>query len=194
VLQAQQMDLNWLGHKWLPSQVQAVNPLLILIFIPTFSYGIYPAINKVFPLTPLRKISIGLFLTAISFVIPAFIESRISAGEHPTIGWQVLAYALLTAAEVLVSITCLEFSYTQAPNRMKSFVMALFLASVSLGDAFTATVNTFIQNPDKSSKLPGASYYLFFMILMFVTAVLFIVVAWFYKERTYLQDEQGEPS
>jgi len=69
-----------------------------------------------------------------------------------------------------------------------------FLASVSLGDAFTAAVNTFIQNPDKTSKLPGASYYMFFTGLMFVTAILFIVVAYFYKERTFLQDERGDAS
>ena len=41
--------------------------------------------------------------------------------------WQILAYVVLTATEVLVSITALEFSYKQAPLRMKSFIMALFL-------------------------------------------------------------------
>ena len=46
-------------------------------------------------------------------------------GHTPSIAWQVLAYAILTAAEVLISITCLEFSYTQAPNNMKSFIMAI---------------------------------------------------------------------
>ena len=41
--------------------------------------------------------------------------------------WQVFAYIIMTAAEVLVSITALEFSYTQAPKAMKSFIMGLFL-------------------------------------------------------------------
>jgi POT family proton-dependent oligopeptide transporter len=44
------------------------------------------------------------------------------------IAWQVLGVFVMTAAEVFVCITCLEFSYTHAPNRMKYLVLAvLFL-------------------------------------------------------------------
>jgi POT family proton-dependent oligopeptide transporter len=49
----------------------------------------------------------------------------------------------------MVSITGLEFAYTQAPKKMKSVIMALFLMSVSLGNLFTAGVHKFIQVPDK---------------------------------------------
>lgn len=193
VLQAEKMDRHWLGIDWLSSQIHAVNPLLILIYIPLFSYVIYPAIDKVFRLTPLRKISIGLFLTAVSFLIPAWIETRIAAGTQPTIAWQVFAYVLLTAAEVMVSITCLEFSYTQAPKTMKSIIMALYYLSISLGNAFTSAVNFFIQNPDGSTKLSGANYYLFFAGLMFLAAVAFIFAALRYREQSFLQDEM-EPA
>ena len=160
-----------------------------MILIPVFSFVIYPAINKVFLLTPLRKISIGLFVAALVFVVPALIETRITAGSKPSIGWMILGYALLTSAEIMVSITCLEFSYTQAPKRMKSFIMAVFLLSVSLGNAFTAIVNIFIQNEDGTSKLPGASYYWFFTIVMLATAALFIPVAGRYPVKNYIQDE-----
>jgi len=111
------------------------------------------------------------------------------AGAKPSIAWQFLAYIILTAAEIMVSITCLEFSYTQAPKKMKSFIMALFLLSISLGNAFTAVVNKVIQNPDGSSKLPGANYYWFFTIAMLVTAALFIPVAMRYRAQSYIQDE-----
>ncbi|MFH1717363.1 MAG: MFS transporter, partial [Planctomycetota bacterium] len=148
MLQAEKMNRNWLGHEWLPTQIVAVNPLMILILIPVFSYVIYPAINKVFALTSLRKIGLGLLLAASPFVVSALIETAIVAGGAPSIGWMVLGYLLLTSAEIMVSITCLEFSYTQAPKRMKSFIMAVFLLSISLGNAFTAVVNVFIQNED----------------------------------------------
>jgi POT family proton-dependent oligopeptide transporter len=111
------------------------------------------------------------------------------AGAKPSIAWQFLAYVILTSAEIMVSITCLEFSYTQAPKKMKSFIMALFLLSISLGNLFTAAVNALIQNKDGSSKLPGASYYWFFMAAMLVTAVLFIPVAMRYRAQSYIQDE-----
>ena len=94
---------------------------------------------------------------------------------------------MITAAEILISITCLEFSYTQAPNKMKSVVMSLFLMSVSLGNLFTTGVNVVIQNPDGSSKLEGADYYLFFSACMFVTALLFIPIAIRYKQHRYVQ-------
>ena len=89
----------------------------------------------------------------------------------------------------MISITCLEFSYTQSPKKMKSFIMAVYLLSISLGNVFTAVVNASIQNPDGSSKLAGASYYWFFTIAMLVTAVIFIPVAARYPVKNYIQDE-----
>ena len=113
----------------------------------------------------------------------------IDAGLSPSISWQVLAYGILTAAEVLVSITCLEFSYTQAPNNMKSFIMGFFMLSVAVGNIFTAAVNSFILNPDGTSKLQGASYFYFFSGIMFITAILFLIIIIFFKPRTYLHKE-----
>jgi POT family proton-dependent oligopeptide transporter len=192
-LQARNMDLNFFGMTLLPAQVQTANPILILLFIPLMTYVIYPAINKVFPLTPLRKIGIGLFLTGFSFAVIAFIQSMIDAGQRPTVWWQFLAYVILTLGETMVSITGLELSYTQAPNKMKSAVMAAWLFCVSLGNAFTAGVNFFIANPDGSSKMSDLNYYLFFAGLMLVASGIFAVVANFYKYRTYLQSQE-EPT
>ncbi len=188
------IDLSWLTFAGAPSsiepsaaQIQAANPALILLLIPLFSYVIYPALNRVFPLTPLRKISIGFFITAGAFSVSAIIESKISAGLTPHINWQLLAYVILTSAEIMVSITGLEFAYTQAPPAAKSIVMSLYLLSVSLGNAFTAAVNDFIQNKDGTSKLEGANYYWFFTGVMFATAVIFVGVAATYRVKTYIQ-------
>ena len=198
VLQADHelMDRNFLGIEWLPSQIQSINPIMIMVFIPIFNGvktigwpGLYPLMSKVWTLTPLRKIALGFFITVPAFLIPAWIETQFAAGIRVNIGWQLVAYLVLTAAEVLVSITCLEFSYTQAPKKMKSLILACFLMSVALGNLFVAFVNMFIQNPDGTSKLAGAEYYTFFALCMFVTAIAFIPVAKAYKEKTYMQDE-----
>ena len=189
VLQAQKMDRTIWGVELLPSQIQAANPLLIMCLVPLFTYSVYPALNKLLNLTPLKKISMGLFLTVIAFAIPAWIQMQLDQGATPHISWQLLAYLLLTAAEVMVSITCLEFSYTQAPKSMKSFVMALFFMSVALGNLFTSAVNFFIVNEDGSSKLTGAEYFWFFTLLMLFTAILFSVVSRNYQEKTYLHEE-----
>src|SRR5690606_12923742 len=124
-------------------------------FIPLFSYVIYPVLGKLFLLTPLRKMGIGFLLTAISFCFSAVIESWIQAGQTPHINWQFLAYAILTAGEVMVSITGLEFSYTQAPPSMKSVVMSLWLLSVAAGNFITAMINIAIQDEAGKSRISG---------------------------------------
>lgn len=187
VFQAQKMDREILGIELMASQLQAANPLLVMLLIPLFSYVIYPQLARVIVLTPLRKIAMGLFLAALAFVIPTWVQMQIDAGFMPSIGWQLLAYVFLTSAEVMVSITCLEFSYTQAPRKMKSFIMAFFMISIALGNLFTSAVNFFIQNDDGSSKLAGADYFMFFTVLMLVTAVLFLGVVYFYKEKSYIR-------
>lgn len=150
VLQAENMDLHFAGITWLESQVQAINPILILVYIPLFTFVIYPWIHRFFPLTPLRKIGIGLFLVAASFALIGLIQSWIDAGEKPSIGWQLVAYLIITAAEVMISIVGLEFSYTQSPKNMKSLVMAFYLLAVFVGNLFTAEINRFIQIPSAS--------------------------------------------
>ena len=189
VLQARKMDRRLLGVEWLESQIQAVNPIMIMAFIPLFAYVVYPAIGTVYRLTPLRKIGIGFFLTAASFAVSAVIEHWIVVGMRPNIVWQLVAYAILTAGEIMVSITCLEFSYTQAPRRMKSLVMGVFFLSVSLGNQFTALVNRWIERPDGTSRLAGADYYWFFAALMAITTVGFVLVASGYRGTTQLQIE-----
>jgi len=189
IIQANDLNRHWLGIEWLPSQIQAINPIMILIFAPTFAYFLYPKLNSLFELTPIRKISIGLFMAVPSFIIIGNLQAQIDIGLQPSIAWQVLAYAILTASEVFVSITCLEFSYTQAPRTMKSFIMGLFLMSVALGNTFTALVSAFIVNDDGSLMLSGAEYFYFYAKLMFVTSMLFLLVVKFYKPKTYLHEE-----
>ncbi len=187
VLQAEKMDRTLFGIELLSSQLQAANPLLVMILIPVFTYLLYPAISKFFVLTPLRKISIGLFITVFAFAISAITQEKIDAGLVPHISWQILAYIVLTSAEVMISITCLEFSYTQAPVKMKSFIMAFFMMSIAIGNLFTSAVNFFIENEDGSSKLAGADYFWFFTLLMLITAIAFIFIAKTHREKTYIQ-------
>jgi POT family proton-dependent oligopeptide transporter len=186
VLQAQSMDRVMLGVEILPAQIQAANPLLVMLLVPAFSYFIYPAWQRRWRLTALRKIGVGMFLAALAFGISSWAQYHIDIGQTPTIAWQLLAYLVLISGEVMVSITCLEFSYTQAPNTMKSFVMAFFMLSIALGNLFTSLVNFAIEG---SELLQGADYYGFFALLMLLTAGLFILFSRFIPVYNRLQPE-----
>jgi len=195
-IQARSLDRvlpNWIpligGSEMLAAQVSAIwNPLFILLLIPVFSYIIYPFFSQFLEVTPLRKIGFGLWVMGFAFTIVALLQERIDLGESPNMGWQILACLLLTGSEVLVSITCLEFAYTQAPKEMKSFVMAIFLLTVSLGNYFTSAVKFFIINEDGSSKLPGSSEFWFWTVLVFIAALIFIRVSKNYVVKEYLQE------
>jgi POT family proton-dependent oligopeptide transporter len=256
VQQAQQMDRRLMGVHWLVSQIQAINPLLVLLFIPLFSLVIYPMVGRVLTLTPLRKILVGFILTVLTFCISAFSQRLIDAeavrfggelatvastidrkasaqaireagmpalaesvdldgsdiapmtaagiavtsdgrkleAKWPSVGWQVFAYVILTAAEILVSITSLEFSYTQAPPHMKSLVMSIYLLAVSLGNFFAAFVNSFTKDAQGNSTLTGENYYWFFAGCMAIATLLLVPVLVLYKPREYIQGEETAPT
>ena len=208
VQQAERMDRRFLGIDWLESQIQAINPLLVLLFIPLFGMVIYPAVGRLFAFTPLRRILAGFVLTVAAFAISATAQGLIDAesarlaadglgpeaARWPSVVWQVVAYVVITAAEILVSITCLEFSYTQAPPQMKSFVMSLYLLSVSLGNLFTSAVNWLTKDASGESILAGASYYWFFTGCMTLATLLLVPVVLWTKPREYLQAEADAPA
>ncbi|MBB5350750.1 POT family proton-dependent oligopeptide transporter [Haloferula luteola] len=145
VFQAVSMDRHLFGVELLPSQIQAANPILILILIPFFAFGVYPFVGRFVRVTPLRKMATGMFLMTAAFALVAVAQEKIDAGQAPHIAWQLAAYAVLTSAEIMISIVGLEFAYTQAPKHMKSMMMSLFLFSVFIGNGLTAVVNLFIQ-------------------------------------------------
>jgi proton-dependent oligopeptide transporter, POT family len=189
VLQASQLDLNFLGMTLIPSQVQTANAVLVLLFIPLFSMGIYPAIERMgVAVTPLRKIGVGFFMTALSFVVIASVQTKIDAGQHPTVWWQILAYAIVTAGEILISITCLEYAYTRAPKTMKSTIMAFYLLTVSIGNIVVSAINGNKAAGGFFAKYEGASWYWLFCGICAATGVLFMLISPRLKEKIYLND------
>lgn len=192
--QADRMDRVVFGYELHEAQIGAINPGCILLFVPLFAYVIYPMAGRVVRLTPLRKAGFGMFLMVGTAVLTSTIEEWIIAAELagtalPSIGWQVLAYVSLTAAEVLIAVTLLEFSYTQAMPEMKSFIVGCFYLAQSAGNAFTALVNRFTMDEHGNTTLVGADYYWFFTKVMLGASIAYVVYASFYKEKSYLQQE-----
>ncbi|MBS0660960.1 MAG: POT family MFS transporter [Verrucomicrobia bacterium] len=186
-LQAKAMDLQIFGTTLLPAQVQVVNGPFILLFIPLCNYVLYPLVERFLPLTPLRKIGIGLFVTAASYVVIWYVQVQIDGGAKPSVWWHMLAYAIISLGEVMVSVTSLEFSYTQAPSHMKSAVMALWLFAISMGSQVASWINFSIPKLQANGiNLTGANYFAFFIGLMLLAGVIYIFVARRYHGRDYV--------
>lgn len=183
ILQAQQMDRHFLGFEFEASQIAALNPAMVMVLIPIFGFGVYPLVCKLgVNVTPLRRMSAGMILAGFSFVAAAMIQSALDQGTQVNIGWQFIPYLILTSAEVMISITGLEFAYTQAPRSMKSTIMSFWLLTVFAGNLFTALIA-------KLNRFEGASQFLFFAVAMFAVSGLFILTAWLYKERSYVESD-----
>src|SRR5207249_11247761 len=77
-------------------------------------------------LPPLRRMPFGIALGATSFVIAGLLNVPVASGQRISILWQVLPYVVLTIGEILVSVTGLDFAYTQAPLTMKSVIQSFW--------------------------------------------------------------------
>ncbi|MFH2203998.1 MAG: POT family MFS transporter [Elusimicrobiota bacterium] len=182
VLQAKSMNLHVLGMDFLPSQISALNPIMVMALIPIFSYGVYPAIERLgVKTTPLRRMSAGMAVAASSFVVVGLLQIPIDRGVAVSVAWQFIPYLLITVAEIMISITGLEFAYTQAPRAMKSTIMSFWLLTIFAGNLFTAYIS-------KINIFEGAWFFFFFAGLMAAVSLIFIWSAARYRVRDYVED------
>ncbi|MEY4902264.1 MAG: hypothetical protein RLZZ292_79 [Bacteroidota bacterium] len=204
VVQATKTNLNWLGIKWEAEQISFVNAGFILAFIPFFNVILFPFLEKSgIKVTPLRKIGAGLVLTSLSFVIVAITQGWIDGLEaqcaaagtlykdlpiemKPNISWQIIAFVILTAGEVLVSITCLEYAYTQAPPSMKSTIMASYLLTVTIGNVLVSAIQNNISSHGFFAQFHGASFFWLFTGICAVTSIVFMLVSPRIMEKSYI--------
>ncbi len=191
VIQAEKMNRNInLGFVQInihPSQIQAINQVLILIFIPLFSYVIYPLFEKFTKITNLKKIATSFFVMATSFAVIARAQTLLERGMDVGIIWQFWAFVLLTISEVLVMITSIEFCYIYSPRSMKSLVVGFYALSESLGNKIVASVNSYFQDANGNLTIVISDYFWYFTYAMMIAGVLFVIYMPYYKGRVFLQ-------
>jgi len=131
----------------IPAQMQALNPLLVMILIPVNNLLLFPLLRKLgIEPSPLRRMTAGIVLSAAAWIVVGNLQVALDAGDPVSIAWQIAPYALLTLGEVLVSATGLEFAYSQAPASMKGVIMALWYLAVTVGNLWVLIVNASVKN------------------------------------------------
>jgi len=183
VLQAQRMDLQVGAYTLQASQLAALNPVMVLLLIPFFAVALFPLLEKAgLKVTPLGKMSTGMFVAAASFAAATAVDVALDRGLVPSALWQLPQYLLITSAEVLVSVTGLEFSYTQAPRSMKSTIMSIWFLTIWAGNLLTGLVS-------KLAFFQGWGFFAFFTLLMLAAAIGFAFIARGY--RPYVPPEEA---
>ena len=187
-LQALRMN----GHGVIkPDQIQALAPILVVLFIPLFEKVIYPGLGRLgVTLSPLQRMGLGTFGAAVAFVITAMIQFSVDKTccngldseeleelhRHGEFGdcreascvsvfWQVPAYAVLVAAEVLFSISGLAFAYSEAPESMKGIMQAGWLLTVAAGNVVV------IITAESALFSQAIEFFFFAGLLVLVTGV-----------------------
>jgi proton-dependent oligopeptide transporter, POT family len=172
------------------AQISALNPLFVMIVIPALNVLVYAPLRSMgIEVKPLQKMTVGMFLAAAAFAIAAVLQDAIQlAGSGQVhVLWQVIQYFVMTTGEVLVSITGLEFAYTQAPRAMKSTIMSFWLLCVTFGNLLVA----FLAPLQKTIAL--SQFFWLFAGVMGGAATIFLVLALLYRGKSYLQHE-AEPA
>ncbi|KAI3644262.1 hypothetical protein MP228_010426 [Amoeboaphelidium protococcarum] len=172
-------------------QMQLVNALLILAMIPLFDRIIYPLCAKYlkWQIKPLQRMSIGMFLTGVAFIMAALLEVGIQNGEFDENGFcvkrcvhislQIPQYVVLTAGEIMFSITGLEFAYSQSPPQMKSVMQACWLLTVAIGNLVVVLLAEATLFKFNSTE------YFFFAALIFAAAIVFSLMSLTYKYQKF---------
>jgi len=91
--------------------------------------------------------------------------------------WLVPQYFVITVGEIMFSVTGLEFSYSQAPESMKSVLQACWLLTVAFGNIIVIIVAEAKAFNDQASE------FFMFAVLMIVDMFIFMGLAWRYVPR-----------
>ncbi|MBP6078041.1 MAG: MFS transporter [Xanthomonadales bacterium] len=176
---------------WWPSmlvkdaaQMQALNPILVMLLIPFNNVVLYPLLNRIgLQVTALRRMGFGIAFSGVAWVFAGILQLWLDQGDSVSLAWQIAPYALLTFGEVLVSATGLEFAYSQAPARMKGVIMAFWYLAVTIGNLWVLLANSSIKHPAVLAKVGelglSANAFLMFFFAGFalVCAAIFALYA-----------------
>jgi POT family proton-dependent oligopeptide transporter len=178
---------SWWWPSWLvreAGQMQALNPLLIMLLIPFNNLVLYPALRRLgFEPTPLRRMGWGIVFAGIAWIVAGLIQLEIDAGARTSLAWQAWPYLLLTFGEVLVSATALEFAYSQATVAMKGVIMAFWYLTSTFGSLWVLLTNVAVRNDAVTARIAATGWsenaflMFFFALFAFAAALAFAAYA-----------------
>jgi dipeptide/tripeptide permease len=167
------LNLRVLGHDVESDQIQGLNPVLIIIFLPPITLLWHGLARRGIRLRATDKMMVGFALTFITMAVMATAGFLTSGGNKVSIMWEVVAYILVTCAEVCISVVGLELAFAAAPGSLKGFVTACWLVTVFLANILNAQVTPFYSKPWMQ---PGW-YFGTLTLLMAVVGIAFYFVA-----------------
>jgi solute carrier family 15 (oligopeptide transporter), member 1 len=122
-------------------------------------------------------------LAGVSFLISAVLESQIDK-HNLHMAWLFPQYFVMSMGEILITIPLMYFSYTEAPESMKSVLQAFRLLTIAFGNLFVTMI--------AGLKLFDSQAYEFLLFagLMFIDMFVFGILAKRYKKVADIDSEE----
>uniref|UniRef100_A0A8C5NTM5 Solute carrier family 15 member 2 n=1 Tax=Junco hyemalis TaxID=40217 RepID=A0A8C5NTM5_JUNHY len=154
---------------------------MAVIFINALSQDVNLTINSRAFFAPLLKtLFFGKFAAVVQAKKDLIFQQLISTWKSEDIkannvhmAWQLPQYLLISAGEVMFSITGLAFSYSQSPASMKSVLQAGWLLTVAVG-------NTFVLIVAEAAPMAQWAEFVLFTVLLFAVCIIFSIMGYFY--------------
>ncbi|XP_067054756.1 solute carrier family 15 member 4-like [Acropora muricata] len=222
VLQGSYMNLKVANNFLFPvASLNLFEVATLLLLIPLMGRVIFPILARLgVEFTPLRRIGVGMLFACSSVALAGIIEierkhilktdgginqtviynyTTINA-SHMSVFWQVPQYILQGTSEVLVSVTGLEFAYSQSPPELRGVVMGLNLAMIGLGYFLASALASIVKKASDGHWYPKnlndgtLEYYMFLLaglMLMNTTVFLILAVSYRYADHEYRVQERN---
>ncbi|KAK9499515.1 hypothetical protein O3M35_002540 [Rhynocoris fuscipes] len=151
--------------------------------------GIYTLVVNGTELSPKIELLPGGFYTYLITKTDNLVSGKafiITKPNSVNLMWQMPQYLVITFAEIMFSITGLEFSFTESPQSMKSVISSIWLLTDSLGNVIVLVVEGLEIFESEAYE------YFLFAGLMAAVMIIFILIAIRYKYEHVNSDENDE--
>ena len=150
-----------------PDQMVLSVTIFTLLMVPVFDYAIYPLLSMIGIKTSLHKIACGFVTAAIALVLAAIVEWKLEESTLHIL-WLLPQNFFIAIAEIQVWVSIVNFTYTQAPERMKSVLSSFIFVAFALGSLINIVVSS-------TNLVESQAYeFLIYSMAMIFNLILFV--------------------
>ncbi|KAI9115254.1 hypothetical protein K1719_013573 [Acacia pycnantha] len=184
-----------------PASLQCIFGFVLIVFIPVYDRLLVPLLRKFTGkptgITMLQRIGIGLFLSALTMLVAALVESkRVGVAsdynllDNPKailpirVWWLLPQYILLGFADAFSIVGLQHLCYDQMPEAMKSLGAAFYISNAGVANFMSSALISIVEAASKKKWLGNNlnrshldSFYFLLAGIGLLNLVVYVVVA-----------------
>lgn len=149
---------------------QNFNPVMIIAFIPLFTWFWSWQDKKKKEPSSIGKMAIACFLIGASFLILMPAVWEFNASGSASLWWLAISTAILTASEVYLSPIGLSLVTKLSPPKIVSTIMGVWMMSWAGGQLFCGYIGSFYE------KMPKDRFFGMIAVMCFATGIVMMAL------------------